>query len=150
MFWGSFSYYGIGSLVPIDGMINTEKYLQVLEKKVVTDLPNTFPDGSGVFQQDFALCHKAKKGMKYMKEMKIKVLDWPENSTDLNLIENLWSIIKLCLCSEDCTTKTKLIEAIIQIWFRDLKIKEKCHKSVDSMPNRVYKVLNNDGGHIMY
>ena len=119
----------------IDGRINTEKHLKVLEKKVVTDLLNTFPNGFGVFQQDSAPCYKAKKVMKYMKETKIKVLDWPGNYPDFNPIENLWPIIKLCLCSEYCTTKTKLIEAIIWIWFRDPAIKEKCHKLVESMIN---------------
>ena len=52
-------------------MMNIEKYFEVLEEKVVTDFSNTFPDGSGVFQQDSALCHKAKIVMKYMKKMKI-------------------------------------------------------------------------------
>ena len=128
-------------------MMNTEKYLKVLEKMVVTDLSNTFSVGCGVFQQDSAPCHKAKKVMKYMKEIKIKVLDWPGNFSDLDAIENLWSIIKLRLRGEDCTTKTKLIEAIIRIWFTDSEIKEKCLKLVDSMSNRVQQVLKNGGGH---
>ena len=113
MFWGSFSCYGVGSLLPIEGMMNAEKYIKVVEKKVAADLANVFPDGSRVYQQDSAPCHKAKKVMDYMKKMKVTVLDWPGNSPDLNPIENLWSTIKLRLHSEDCTTKTRLIEAII-------------------------------------
>ena len=77
-------------------------------------------------------------------------MDWPENSSDLNPIDNLWSIIKLRLRSEDCATQIKLIWAVIRIWFTDLEIKKKCLKLVDSMPNRVQQVLKNDGGHIMY
>ena len=61
MFWGSFSRYGVELLLPIDGMMNTQKYLKVLEKEVVTDLSNTFPGGSGVFQEDSAPYHEAKK-----------------------------------------------------------------------------------------
>ena len=95
MFWGSFSYYGVGSLLPIEGMMNAEKYIEVVKKKVIADLANAFLDGSGVFQQDLAPCHKAKKVIDYMKKMKITVLDWPGNYSDFNPIENLWSIIKL-------------------------------------------------------
>ena len=47
--------------------------------------------------------------------MKITVLDWPGNSPDLNLIENLWSIVKNRLRKMDCTTKIKLIEAVIHV-----------------------------------
>ena len=50
MFWGSFSYHGIGSLLPIEGMMNAEKYIQVLEEKVVRDLAKAFPNESGVYQ----------------------------------------------------------------------------------------------------
>ena len=77
------------------------------------------------------------------------VLDWPVNSPDLNLIENLWSIIKLQLRSEDSTTKIKLIKAIIRIWYWDLEIRVKRQTLVNSMPNKVQHVIKNDGGHIM-
>ena len=47
--------------------------------------------------------------------MKITVLDWPGNSPDLNPIENLSSIVKNRLKKMDCTTKIKLIEAVIHV-----------------------------------
>ena len=55
MFWGSFSYYRVGSLLPIEEMINAENYINIVEKKVVADLANAFPDGSGCFRT--TLCH---------------------------------------------------------------------------------------------
>ena len=69
--------------------MNAEKDIKVVEKKVVADLANAFPDRSVVFQRDSAPCHKAKKMMNNMKKMKILVLDWPGNSPDLNPIGNL-------------------------------------------------------------
>jgi len=40
---------------------------------------------------------------------------------------------------------TKLIEAIIQVWYLDPKTKENCKRLVESMPNRVKDVLKNKG-----
>ena len=55
--------------------------------------------------------------------MKIKVLDWSGNSSDLKLI-GIYGQSSSSFSSEDCTTKTKLIEAIIRIWFRNPEIKK--------------------------
>ena len=85
-----------------------------------------------------------------MSENDVKVLDWPGNSPDLNPIENLWLIIESRLLKKDCTTERKLTEAIIEVWYRDEEIAEKCKKLVESMPNRVTELLKNGGGHIKY
>ena len=85
-----------------------------------------------------------------MDENQIYVLQWHGNSPDHNPIENLWSIIKTRLRNKDCTTKIKLIEAIIQLWYRDEQIQSDCNKLVDSMPKRIRDVIKRKGGHIMY
>ena len=55
MFWGSFSYYKVGSLLPIEEIINAENYINIVDKKGVAYLANAFPDGSGCFKT--TLCH---------------------------------------------------------------------------------------------
>ena len=85
-----------------------------------------------------------------MNENHIKVLEWPGNSPDINPIENLWSICKQRLRTMDCTSKEKLIQALIQVWYKDPQSLKDCSKLVDSMPKRIKMLLNNRGGHIMY
>lgn len=150
MFWGCFSYNGVGSLYVVDGMLRSEQYINILQRKVVPELKRHFPDGSGIFQQDLAPCHTSKMVKGFMAQNHMNVLEWPGHSPDLNPIENLWSICKNRLRGMDCTTKEKLVQSLIKIWYRDPRITRDCANLVDSMPNRVQKLLKNKGGHIMY
>ena len=150
MFWGCFSFHGVGSLHPVDGMMRSAQYIDVIKTRAIPGMQKAFPDGSGVFQQDLAPCHTSKIVTNFFKVNKVKVLDWPGNSPDLNPIENLWSIVKTRLRKKDCTTKTKLIQAIIQVWYHDEMIKENCENLINSMPKRVSQVIDNKGGHTTY
>ena len=101
MFWGSFGFSGLGSFYPYSGIMNADKYINVVNHKVLRDMQIPFPDGGGIFQHDLASCHSAKKVQKVLQENEIKVLVWPRNSPDLNSIENLSGIIKNKLRSKD-------------------------------------------------
>jgi len=49
MFWGSFSYSVVASLMEIEGMMNLYKYIDVVERKAIPDMRKAFPDGGGKF-----------------------------------------------------------------------------------------------------
>ena len=150
MFWGCFTFKGTGRLIPVEGMMNSIKYKEILTKYLLPTVQVAFPEGGGIFQQDLAPCHTSKMIQKFFKESKLSVLEWPGNSPDLNPIENLWAIIKKRLQKYDCTTKSKLIEGIIQIWYHDEELQNLCSKLVDSMSTRVAMLINAKGGHIIY
>ena len=61
MFWGCFSFYGIGSLHPVEGMMRSQQYIEVVQRRVIPEMNRLFPDGSGVFQQDLAPRHTSKQ-----------------------------------------------------------------------------------------
>jgi len=50
MFWDSFSFSVVASLMPIEGMMNFYKYIDVIERKAISDISKAFPDGGGKFQ----------------------------------------------------------------------------------------------------
>ena len=52
--------------------MNGKKYVDLLKDK------------SYIFMRDGAPCHRSKSVSKFLKEKKIKVLDWSGNSPDLN------------------------------------------------------------------
>ena len=61
-----------------------------------------------IFQQDNAPIHTAKSISKIFKNLKMKVLDWPAQSPDLNPIENIWRRIKFGLSSKNSKNKNDL------------------------------------------
>jgi hypothetical protein len=63
-----------GSLLPLDGMMNSTKYIEILKSRVLPFL-QTFADGKGTFQHDLAPCHNSKTVKRPVQENKISMLD---------------------------------------------------------------------------
>lgn len=57
VFWGCFISTGPGSLVPIEKVMNSEKYIGIIKCRVVPAVENNFPNSDGVFQDDLAHYH---------------------------------------------------------------------------------------------
>ena len=150
MFWGTFSAKGLGRLIPVEGMMNSDKYKAILETHLLPSMTRDFPDGDGFFQQDNAPCHTSRKMLLFFEESGLEVLDWPGNSPDINPIENLWAILKQRLLKEDCTTMAKLITAVIRTWYHDEQVTKMCSTLVASMPTRIKMLVKAKGGHIPY
>ena len=84
MFWSSFGFSGVETLTPIERMINSVYYMELIRRTVSRDRQMAFPEGGGVFQQNFAPCHATKLVKKVFSETLINILDWSGNSPDLN------------------------------------------------------------------
>ena len=55
---------------------------------------------------------------------KHQALAMTRNSPDLNPIENIWELVKREIAKEAITTKRRLIEKLIQVWYHNPRIKE--------------------------
>ena len=84
MFCGCFTFNGTGRLSPSKGMMNSSKYVEVLEKtwfqhcKIHSQMAMVF------FSRTLYYDTLEKKTQTFFKKSKLTLLDWPGNSQDLN------------------------------------------------------------------
>ncbi|MCI4375917.1 hypothetical protein PGIGA_G00114930 [Pangasianodon gigas] len=113
-------------------------------------MATAFPNGSGLFQQDNAPCHTAKIVQEWFEEhdKEFKVLTWPPNSPDLNLIEHLWYVLDKQVQSMEAPPHylQDLKELLLTSW---CQIPQHTFRSLlESMPQRVVELLLQHGAEV--
>ncbi len=92
--------------------------------------------------------HTSKATVGFLKKNRVKVIQWPSMSPDLNPIEHLWGILKRQVEHHSPSSIQSLKEVILEEWKKiDLA---KCRQLVHSMPRRLGAVIKNHGGHTKY
>ena len=146
MFWGFMSAEGGGELYFIEGNMNPNMYCEILQQSMVSSLKKL--GSRSVLQHDNDPKHTSKTTLALLKKLKVKVIDWPSMSPDLNLIEHIWRILKqkveVCKISNIC----QLREVVMEEW-NNIPVAT-CESLINSMPRRVKSVLDNEGGHTKY
>ena len=73
---------------------DSTKYQEILQANVQRSFHTLMLMSGWVFHQDNDPKHTSKSTMKYLQERLMKVLEWPPQSSDFNIIENLWRDLK--------------------------------------------------------
>jgi hypothetical protein len=94
MFWGCISYYGVGTLTPVVGNLNSEKYINILDDYLWPVIAQPFPTSPYIFKEDNVPCHESRRTNQWKTKNDISTLEWYPQSPDLNIIENVWKVIK--------------------------------------------------------
>ena len=103
--WGAVSSLGIGPLVRYQDTMNALKYRDTLEETLFQEYPmielsrieeegpqDQWPTFS--FAQDNASSHTSKKVQGWLDENAVNCLTLPPDSSDINIIENLWAYVQ--------------------------------------------------------
>ena len=144
LLWGDIHFGGVGDLCIFNGIMNTDKYIDILTKHLIP-----FNTGGYYFQFDNDPKHKSTKALDFLFNNNIKCMSWwPPNSPDLNPIEHIWEYIKNKLRKLIIKTKQELEDHIRDIW-NNIPY-EFIYNLYCSMPKRIEQVIQNNGDYINY
>uniref|UniRef100_A0AAR2JEB8 Transposase Tc1-like domain-containing protein n=1 Tax=Pygocentrus nattereri TaxID=42514 RepID=A0AAR2JEB8_PYGNA len=148
MVWGCMSARGVGKLCFLKKTVNAAVYQDILETFLIPTVEEQFGEEDFIFQQDLAPAHAAKSTKDWFTKKQLEVLAWPANSPDLNVIENLWAIVKRKIRDRKPTTLDQLKQNIATAW--EAVSAETCDKLVKSMPRRLQAVIQAKGAATKY
>ncbi len=117
---------GMGSLHVLEGTMNAERYIKLLEQHMLPSRWFIFQGRPCVFQQDNAKPHTAAITTAWLCSRRVRVLNWTACSPDLSPVENIWRIIKRKIRQRRPQTLQQLEIYISQEWDQIPTPKPRC------------------------
>ncbi|KAI0992976.1 hypothetical protein K3495_g15208, partial [Podosphaera aphanis] len=100
--------------------------------------------------------HKGRPAREFLDANGVESMPWPANSPDLNLIENVWSMIKYYIQERypefermRQRNRAEIRPIVLEAWYHSTT-EEKLTQLIGSMARRYEEVLNANGGPISY
>ncbi len=128
--------------------IQSQRSQNILEHFMLSSADKLYRDSDFSFQQDLAPAHTAKCTKSWFNDHGVTVLDWPENSPDLNPIGNILGIVKRKM-RDTRPNNADDLKAAIKATCASIT-PDQCHRLILSMPRRIDAVIHEKGGPTKY
>ena len=114
--WGCFSASGPGPLHIIQGNMNSQAYQQILDQILWPSVRELKLGRKWVLHQDNHPKHTSRTTKEWLKRKRIRTLDWPSQSLDLNPIEMLWLDLKRAVHARCPSNLSQLADFCKEEW----------------------------------
>lgn len=151
MVWAMILPNGLLSYEIMRGNQNSDKYINIISKRALPiiklALGNNF-----VFQQDNCPIHVSKQSKIFFRNAGINLLKWPPYSPDLNIIENVWSILSNLVFKDGPAKNLKNLEFLLSeaVQIFNEKKRGDVINLYASIRKRLCEVLVSKGNRIKY
>ncbi len=143
MLWGCFSAKGPGRLICVKERMNGAMYREILSENLLPSARALKMKRGWAFQHDNDPKHTARATKEWLRKKHFKVLEWPNQSPDLNPIENLWRELNVRVAQRQPQNITALEEICMEEW---AKIPATvCENLVKIYRKRLTSVIANKG-----
>lgn len=147
MFWGGIRANNKTHLIPINGNMNGQVYIDTILRPVVR-LWKGAVGPEFVFMDDNAPPHRTRQVQDFLETEDVTRLRWPSNSPDLNPIEHAWDKLKRKARQQQPRTLQELRAAAVEEW--DAIDKNYLSTLVGSMTHRINACVMARGGNTAY
>lgn len=149
MVWLGFCSKGKLRIAFTSSKMKSKDYCDVLADRLLTDGRALLGDDL-IFQQDNASIHASKETKQWMQNNQIQVIDWPSLSPDLNPVENVWGwlVRRVYANGRQFGTILELKNTILEAW--EECPQEYLNNLIDSMPNRIFELIQRNGDKTHY
>ncbi|KAK3556190.1 hypothetical protein QTP70_005587 [Hemibagrus guttatus] len=148
MVWGCFAASGPGRLAVINGTMNSSVYQKILKENDRPSVCDLKLKRTWVLQQNNDPKHTSKSTSEWLKKNKMKTLEWPSQSPDLNPIEMLWHDLKKVVHARKPSNVAKLQQFCKDEWAKIPP--QRCNRLITSYRKRLIAVVAAKGGPTSY
>ena len=152
--WAAITNSGFLAYEFFDQQLDSRAYVRILRKKLLPKaLAHYGPRARWSFQQENAQWQTGDDVTDLLEAKRVKIIYWPPNSPDLNLIENVWPEMNRRISQLPHDTKQKLKDAIEAVIMKMNEEEPSSHyfkHLYQSFPHRVEQVLKSGGLPINY
>ena len=146
MFWGMIMPNGVLAIKEVNGNLNSDKYMSLLESFGVPYMKLNCKQNFN-FVQDNCSSHVSKKTLDYLHSQEFQILSFPALSPDLNIMENVWKVMIGIIYNQNQPRDAN--ELRVLIWKAHNEINSKRRNTLLNLyttyRSRLTEILKNNG-----